>query len=229
MWIAALFTLTITGLFFISRSALAQIACEGQPINLRLAPTHEQQIWGEHILSQTFIAPRNHLQRIDILFQTYQRQNTQDVNFRLLEFPPGSPQPAQGTELLNFTFNAATLQDQTWRAFTFPPISDSAGKQYALVIQSPESSPGNAITVGGIEWDAYEPGTAFLGPTPLQADIAFRACYQMTVLEKLQVLAEQITRHRPAVWGNIYFYGFIFFVYVLLLIGLFWKLAQLAL
>jgi hypothetical protein len=58
--------------------------------------------------------------------------------------------------------------------------------------------PGNAITVGGIEWDAYAPGSAFLGMTPLRADISFRTCYQISPTEKLQVFAQQITAHRPA-------------------------------
>lgn len=226
MGIITLFALMMMSLIAIGYSALRQLACEGQPINFRLAPTAEQQIWGERIISQSFVAPRNDLNRIDILFQTYQRQNNADVLFRLLELPPDSQNPRHGVELINFSFNASTVQDRTWRAFTFPSIPDSAGKHYLIALQSPESSPGNAITVGGIEWDTYAPGMAFLGPVPLQADITFRTCYHMGTFEKLGILAGQMTRQRPALWGDPIFYGLILLIYGLLVSAFFWSLTR---
>ena len=227
--IAGVFVIISIGLLVTGTSSVNQLACEGQPINFLINPTVEQQLWGERTISQSFVAPRNGLNRIDILFQTYQRQNTHDVTLNLLEITPNSPDPRQGLNLFEFTFNAATVHDRVWRNFTFFPILDSAGKTYLIMLRSSESVPGNAITVGGIEWDAYEPGTAFLGTVPVRADIAFRACYQMTTLEKLQVLSEQMTRNRPALWGNIGFYWLILGVYGLLLLGFFWKLTKLVL
>ena len=50
-----------------------------------------------------------------------------------------------------------------------------------------------------------------------------------TNLEKLGILAAQLTRNRPAMWGDTAFYGLLALLYVLLLVGLFWKLTQLAL
>lgn len=210
-------------------SFLNQLACEGQPINNDVVPTQAQQIWGERIIGQSFVAPRNGLNRIDLLFQTYRRQNTHNVTLRLLEVPPEINNPLQGIELFRTTFNASTVHNQSWRTFTFPPLPDSAGKTYLIALESPESKDGNAITVGGIEQDVYLPGSAFLGPVPVPADIAFRTCYQMTTFEKLQILSEQMTRNRPALWGNIVFYPLSLLVYILLLIGLFWRLTGLAL
>lgn len=226
IWIIALFVLMMMSLSAIGYSSLRQLACEGQPINFSLAPTAEQQIWGERIVSQSFVAPRNDLNRIDILFQTYQRQNSADVSLRLLELPPDAQNPLHGVEVINFSFKASTLQDQTWRAFTFPPIPDSAGKHYLIVLQSPESSPGNAITVGGIEWDSYAPGQAFLGPVPLRADITFRTCYPMSAFDKLRILADQVTRHRPTLWGSPIFYGLILLMYGLFVSVFFWSLTR---
>lgn len=226
---AVLFTLTLAGLIAMGVSLFNQLACEGQPINNNVLPTFSQQIMGEQILSQSFIAPRPGLNRIDILFQTYQRQNTQDVTLRLLEVPGGVDNPLQGVELFKATFNATDVSDEIWRTFGFAPIPDSAEKTYLITLQSPESVNGNAITVGGIERDVYRPGSAFLGPVPVPADITFRACFQMTISEKLQVLAEQMTRNRPAIWADPIFYGVALMAYLLLLIGFFWRLSKLAL
>ena len=216
-------------LLAIGRTSLNQLACEGQPINFRLAPTADQQIWGDHSLSQIFVAAQSGLNRIDVMFETYQRQNTHDINLRLLELEPGTNDPLSGLEQLNLSFNAATLQDRAWRSFSFDPIPDSAGKSYAIVLQSSESIPGNAVSVGGIEWDVYAPGLTFFDNVPLRADIAFRSCYQLSAVEKIEILSVQITQHRPALWGNVLFYRLVLFIYAALLIGLFWKLAKLAL
>lgn len=224
--IVSLVAVTLAGLFMIGRSFLNQLACEGQPINNNELPTEPQQIFGERIVSQSFVAPRNGLNRIDLFFQTYQRPNTGDVTLHLLALPDQVNNPLEGSELYRMTFNAATVSNQSWRTFSFPPLADSAGQTYVITLQSPNSTDGNAITVGGIERNVYLPGLAYVGSTPVDADIAFRSCYQMTTAEKLQVFAEQITRHRPAVWGNIGFYGLILLIYAILLLGFFWKLIR---
>ncbi|MBE7473856.1 MAG: hypothetical protein DPW09_08805 [Anaerolineae bacterium] len=208
---------------------LDQLACEGQPINNNEVPTESQQIWGDQIISQSFVAPRNYLNRVDLLFQTYQRQNTHDVTLRLLETQPDSQNPLAGLELFKTTFNAATVSDQSWRTFTFPPINNSEGKTYLITLASPESVEGNAITVGGIERDIFQSGQAFLGPVPLRADITFRACFQLTAGEKLQVLADQMTRNRPVVWGETTFYVVTAVIYLVCLAGFFWRLTRLIL
>jgi hypothetical protein len=218
--------LALVGFGVITALWFSQLACEGQPINNNEAPTESQQIWGEQIISQSFVAPRDNLNRVDIVFQTYQRQNSHDVTLRLLEAQLDSQNLLAGVELFKTTFNAANVSDQSWHTFTFPPIDNSAGKTYLITLQSVESVEGDAITVGGIERNIYQPGIAFLGPVPVRADITFRACFQMTAAEKLQVLAEQITRNRPAIWGEAAFYGVIVVAYLLLLSGFYWQLIR---
>jgi hypothetical protein len=218
--------ITLVGLIAIGAAMIDQMACEGQPINNNTTPTPAQQIFGERVIGQSFVAPRNGLNRIDILFQTYRRQNTHDVILRLLEVPDIND-PLQTTELFQTTFNAAAVSDQSWQTFKFIP--DSAGKAYLFTLQSPDAEDGNALTVGGIEQDVYLPGTAFLGPVPVAADVTFRSCYQMTTFEKFQVLSEQITRGRPGLWEDIGFYWLSLIVYGLVLLGFFWKLIKWAL
>ena len=114
-----LYILVLASLLVIGNSFLNQLACEGQPINFRIDPTAEQQIFGEQILSQSFVSPRNNLNRIDIMFQTYQRQNTYDVFVRLLEASPDNP--LQGKLIDEFTVNASAVRDRVWHTFTFLP------------------------------------------------------------------------------------------------------------
>jgi hypothetical protein len=219
----------IVGLVAIGRSSLNQLACEGQLINTRLYPTSAQQIWGDQVLGQSFVAPRAGFNRIDLLFRTYQRQNTNDVTLSLLELKTGAKPPQDSSPILNITFNAADVQDQTWRTFSFPPRPGSAGQAYFIRLQSTQSISGNAITVGGTEHDVYAAGSAYLGVIPVRADMAFRTCYQMTSLEKLQLFSEQLTRNRPAIWGIVSFYALGLVVYAGLVIGLFWCLGKLVL
>lgn len=223
--IIGIIVLMSIGLVAVGASSINQLACEGQPINFRLEPTAEQQIWGERVIGQSFVAPRDGLNRIDILFQTYQRQNTHDVFITLFEIT-NAENLEQRQLIKEFSLNTASVQDRSWRTFNFAPIPDSANKSYLITIQSPDSVPGDAITVGGIEWNVYEPGVAFLGPVPARADIAFRACFQISTQEKLQVLVEQITQNRPGVWGSATFYGISLLFYAVLVVALFLQLAK---
>ena len=217
--------LTLAGFLGILIASLNQIACEGQPINNIVPLTRQRQLLGDRIFSQSFVAARNNLNRIDLLLLTYGRKNTHTVNLRLLKVEKNI-HPLQGVEVFHTTFNAATVKDQSWHTFRFPPIPDSAGKSYLISLDSPDSVDGNAITVGGIERDSYLPGTAYLGSGQIVADMAFRSCYQMTTIEKLKVLSTQVTQSRPALWGDLKFYAIIVLVYFVLLIGFFGVLVR---
>ncbi|GEM_PF-1602162 len=224
--------LTVLGIlifnfYFLISSLFDQLACEGQLMNNNVSPSAAQQILGKHGIGQSFVAPRPQLYRLDLFFETYHRPNNHDIILQLLEISPNGKDAVTNTNKFKTIFNADSVQNKTWRSFTFPPIEKSDGKSYLITLQSPESKDGNAITVGGIEQNVYLLGTAFLGDIPIPADMAFRSCYQMTFPQKLQVLAEQITRHRPTVWGNPIFYGSSLLVYGLLLFSLFWNLTQL--
>jgi hypothetical protein len=225
--IITLLVLASTGLITIAISFFDRLACEGQLINNNVAPTTSQQIAGERIIGQSFVAPRNKLNRIDLLFQTYGRKNTHDVTLRLLAAPENGDSLLQGLEVYQTTFNAAVISDQSWGMFTFPPLPDSAGKTYFIALQSPQSTDGNAITVGGIERDVYTAGSAFLGPVPVPADITFRTCYALSVNEKLSILGQQLVKNRPSLWGDLRFYLLLLILYALILLRVFVELIKL--
>jgi hypothetical protein len=219
--------LLVVSLVMIGKTLSHQLGCDGQLMNNLITLTPDQQIMGDRMVGQSFIAPRNQLNRIDIFFLTYQRRNTPDVSLRLLEITPELTNPLHGVEVYQTTFKASTLQDQGWRTFTFSPLAISLGRTYLIVLQSPTATDGNAITVGGIQQDVYPQGSAFLGPTPLQADIAFRSCYQMTLNEKVQTLAQRLTENRPGPWQYFNFYLLMLASYLLLLSALLWQLVKL--
>lgn len=205
-----------------------RLACEGQLMTVyHVEPTETQEIQGDQTIGQSFVAPHDNLNRVDIRLMTYNRENSQDVIFRLFEIPPNSDNPLTGQEKASITFNAADVTDQTWYRFNFPPISNSAQKSYFFMLESPNSTPGDAITVSGMQRDIYQAGTAYLGNIPVTADLAFLTCYQLTVFQKLDVMAEKLTLYRPSLWGSAIFYSITLIVYAFLLICFFWGLSRL--
>lgn len=222
-----IFSLVVSGVGVIGWSLVDQIACEGQPFNNNEAPTDEQRLFGDRLIGQTFVAPRDGLNRIDIMFLTYGNNPTPAVEWRLLNIPDELTGLSEGIEVSNGRIEAGMIQNYAWVSIDLAPISDSAQKNYLITLSAPEADFDEAITVGGIERNVYTPGTAFFGPTPVPADIAFRTCYEMSVGERLKVLTEQITYERPGLLGNIGFYGVILVVYVGLLGIFFWRLINL--
>jgi hypothetical protein len=96
-----------------------------------------------------------------------------------------------------------------------------------ITIASPDSTNGNAITVGGIERNIYLPGSAFLGSTPVLADITFRACFDISYTDKISILTGQLTRHRPDAWGYGPTYGVSLLLYGLLVVAFFGQIIKL--
>lgn len=216
----------LVGLGAIGLSFLNQLGCEGQFVNVNFSPAPEQEILGERVIGQSFVAPYDRLSQIDLLLQTYGRRNTHEVTFHLLDISNAPDTPLQGIELFKSSINAGEVSDGSWHSFVIPEITDSAGKHFFVLLESPTSQAGDAITIGGIDKDAYPAGSTFLGPVAVPADIAFRACFQMRPLEKLHTFAGQLTQNRPGVWGESTFYLLIFIVYGILLGVLLWRLAR---
>ena len=224
------FGLVVIGLGIIGASLLDQIACEGQLFNNNEAPTVAQKLFGERVIGQSFVAPRDGLNRIDVMFLTYDRRPTPPVSLRLLELAGEPENPlATGVEVFHTTTATNAVQNHVWHQFDLPPIDTSGQKRYLIALTAPEASDAQAVTVGGIERNVYLPGTAFFGPTPVPADIAFRTCYEMSAGERLSVLAEQVTRQRPGVFGHVGFYGTTLMIYGGLLGVFFWQLVKLEL
>lgn len=108
---------------------------------------------GRRRIGQHFVARRDGLCRVDVMVATYGRRNTRDILFHLKESPDAKD------DLVTVRVNASMLPDQGYVSFTFAPLPESGGRSYYFVIESPESVPGDAITLWAYR-DAKVPGAA---------------------------------------------------------------------
>jgi hypothetical protein len=206
---------------------LPLIGCNAQLINLAMPQAGSREIRPDNDIRQSFVATADDLNRVEVYLQTFFRQNTHTVTLNVVELPPDASPLAEGVLRSQTQVNASTLPPQGWYAAEFEPLPNSAGRRFVLQLESPGSTPGDAITVGGVlAADPYAAGAAFVGDRALDGDIAFRACYPLTVAEKLAFLADELTTGRPGLWGNPAFYLIIGLLYLLLMMALFGLLAR---
>jgi hypothetical protein len=209
--------LVVIGPLWLGWTSLRAVGFEGHTRDI-IAPGELQEVKGETTIGQSFLASRDGLNRIDVLLLDYHRVNTHDVTFHL----------RQGNEaqedIFTATFNASEVRGLTWKSFSFPPLTDSAGKEYFFFFESPESTRGNAITVGGAEGDPYSHGNAFLKSNPVNADAAFKTYYDVSLQQKFGVLSDRLAGSKPSVWGDKRFYLLLVVAYGLLMAALIWYL-----
>ena len=129
------------------------------------------ELLGTRRYGQSFVASRDNLCRIDVLFATYPRVNTQDIHFHLKE------QPSQQDDIVTLKVNAAEIQDWHFHPFRFAPLADSAGKRYLFSLDSPLSVEGDAVTV----WSYVERTTAdtvrYENGKPVDGQLVFEVRY----------------------------------------------------
>jgi hypothetical protein len=129
------------------------------------------EIFGNITVGQTFFAPYSNLDAIDIELVTYARVNTKDIIFHLRSSPTST------IDLFSSKVNARQIGDNSYHRFSFPKISESKDNSYYLFIESPESSPGNAITIWSSSEDVYKDGSMYMNNRPVGGDLAFKTYY----------------------------------------------------
>lgn len=144
------------------------------------------EIYGEMKVGQTFYSYGSGLSGIKVLMVNYHdRENTHDVIFHLRE-SPGSTK-----DLRRVVVNTSKILDNEYHIFEFSPIPDSKGKTYYFFIESPNSVPGNAISVRYTPDDSYGGGTQFRNGKSVQGDLLFRKI-NPNDLAKISVNASKI-------------------------------------
>lgn len=120
-------------------------------------------------VGQTFVAQEDNLAGVALFLGTFQRENHGPLRFHLLEGGPG------GAEERAVEVDMAAIRDNRWWSFRFTPIPDSAGKRYYAAIETPGSSPGNAVTAWVLQGDRYPHGTLLESNEPVPGeDLCFR-------------------------------------------------------
>lgn len=215
-WSILSWTVPIVGLLLICWFSWLEVdLSSGQPIY----EEHVREIYGDTRAGQTFVAPYSGLYRVDVLLLTYGRINTHDVVFHLKANP-------KEEDLFKVTINARQVTDGAYFGFTFPRIPDSAGKTFFFYLDSPESVPGDAITIGSKGGDPYANGTAYLNGLPTEQDLTFVARYRPGFWETVNALLNHLVKNKPSIWGDRRLYLSLAFLYLALLGLLFNRMMQ---
>jgi len=143
--------------------------CAEQPDAAQPRPTKPAgEIIHTRTVGQTFVATADNLSRIDLLMASYARRNHGPVVFCLRE------STASDVDIVRIEIEAGSVKDNRWRTFRFEPIRDSGGRSFYLFLESPEATPGNAVTVWQSARDVYLDGNSVIDGLPGEGDLAFR-------------------------------------------------------
>jgi len=167
--------LIVGAMLLVNLYALTQVLVPGyyhRPLpgafqNISSEPVGE--IRQENSYGQSFVSQYNHLGRIDVMLATFARENHYPVVFHLRR-APGDPD-----DLVSLEFDASTVADNAFYTFSFDPMPDSAGQAFYFFLDSPQSVPGDAITIWATTEDAYPSGTRHNNHQPVAGDLRFIA------------------------------------------------------
>jgi hypothetical protein len=82
--------------------------------------------------------------------------------------------PLAREDLATRTVDAATLADNSYWSFTFPPITQAKGRAFYFFVESPVAQPGEAATLWYSEGDPYTGGTRTQDGSAVSGDLVFR-------------------------------------------------------
>lgn len=134
--------------------------------------TNAGELTSEVLVGQTFVAQKDNLSGVAVMFATYSgRNNTQPVEFRLREFGPSTGSGFASQDVRTAQVQAGQLRDNQFHRFEFDPIAQAKGKTFFFYMVSPASRLGDAVTVDVNTQDPYHLGTAFIAKGPRAQDL----------------------------------------------------------
>ncbi len=123
-----------------------------ETIGLNYYPGHGGEITQGVEVGQTVLAEKDNWSSIELGMATFSgRNNTKDVYLSIYEDMDSRE------EVRKISVNAAEIIDREWHRFSFEPIENSANKVFYVAVSSPESVPGDAVTVKYVDRD-IKPG-----------------------------------------------------------------------
>jgi hypothetical protein len=119
-----------------------------EKLGLYYYPRHVGEIVEGVEVGQTVYVEDDNWRSIELGMATFSsRNNTKDVSLIIRQDVDSQE------ELRRVTVKASEIVDGEWHKFDFEPINNSAGKFYYVAVVSPESGPGNAVTVKYVDVD----------------------------------------------------------------------------
>jgi len=172
------------------------------------------EIRGDQTLGQSFRAEYPGLYRVDLLLATWARTNTEEVLFHLRK---GA---IDGQDLVTISFDGSSVEDDSYRSFLFPPLDNSSGENYWVILFSPHSRPGDAITAWYSTGDIYPEGERYEGGTPADGDLAFRLYYRPRLWDLATTPLQRLPDRKPSLLGTRWFYALLGVLYLSSAVGL---------
>ena len=133
------------------------------------------EIYGDQVVSQSFVAINDGLMAIDLLLATFDRTNTGTLEITLAD--------DNGATVAAWDLPAPKIVNNAWKRLAFSPLVDSAGRVYNLNVRHPGGAADNALTLwmsGNI--GVYPPGMLLITGNPTAGALAFRT-YVLTAEE----------------------------------------------
>jgi hypothetical protein len=142
--------------------------CRSNSLTFPVVPLQEQ--------GQAFGASADMLTRIDIKLATHSRSVAGRLNLQVCHgIPPGNSSPIRTA-----VADVAAVRDNEYHTFGFPPIPDSADKQFYFYLEAPGASTVNAVSVRMYDRPLPENlglGRRFRRHEPLDGALTFTSYY----------------------------------------------------
>lgn len=141
-------------------------------------------------ISQTLRPQTDGLSGIELVFGTFARNNSSILDVTLAHTDePQSP-------LVQRQLLTAELVDNQSHHLGFPPLDDSAGKEFILTLTSPDGVSGNAVTVYSSPTDVYPGGTLFTDGAPQMGDLLLTLDYHPRAFDFLTANPSHLLKMR---------------------------------
>ncbi len=121
-------------------------------------------------LEQTFVCPWDNLTRIDTKYLTQGRMNFCHLDFQLVD-------GTTGRVVAESQYYGPHVVDRVWIPFSLPPIPDSAGRAYRIVVGSRDGRDGAALAPCICD-ETHEQEALYQDGRPFPATLSFRALCQ---------------------------------------------------
>lgn len=214
---AGVVVLWAVSLVLVAKSALDRLPIEpwGNPIG-----GDSMAVAGETRVGQSFVAPLPGLYRIEVVLDRATAGSTQPITFHL------KSDPTAEQDLWTATFSSADVQSGTAYSIEFPVRRDSKGRAYYFYLDSPESTPGEAVTVRYSPAAVLDGASAYLNDRPVAGDLQFHTFYSLRTRERLDLLLSRMAEGKPYLLGVKGFYVGLGLVYAAVLCAFLLQVAR---
>ncbi len=167
-------------LFLISLFALVNLHVLGSTVRSAFPPmpsvvdvvqnqfqTTMGELHNPTVIGQSFHCNIENLDQVAVRFTTFGRYNNCHIIFHLRD----SSDPTK--DLVTISLPAVRMKNDTFHVFKFKPLDHSKGRNYFLMIASPDGREGCSVGCYYTFLNSYSIGTAFVDDRPLPGDLAF--------------------------------------------------------